>query len=143
MRISRAMTFIPLDETRAPIMATCFPPELVIEDYENLVGRYVVIAQRGQRVVWLHDLRNFNPIAIPSPVRKAAADLALQHLEILKSVSVAEARVVTNHFVRGLSSAFTWLTGAPWPTQHFKTMQDAETWLRTQLAKDAAARTAP
>ena len=129
------MSEIVVDESRAPIIVVTFPPDGTIADYEKAVARYVDISRRGQRVAWLIDLRNFNPLTAPAPVRKAAAEMAAQAAPVIKTVSAGEARVVTSNLVRGLSTAFTWLTTTHWPTAHFKTMEDAEAWLRAQLAK--------
>lgn len=129
------MAEIVVDESRAPIIVVTFPSEGSVEDYARVIERYREVAQRGARVGWLIDMRAFNPLTSPAATRKASAALIAPHIPFLQTVSAGEARVVTSNLVRGVSTAFTWLTGAPWPTTHFKTMDDAETWLRVQLAK--------
>lgn len=129
------MSEIAVDESRAPIILATFPPEGTIADYEKALARYVEIARRGQRVGWLIDMRNFNPLTAPAAVRKAAAEMAARAAPVIKTVSAGEARVVTSTLVRGVSTAFTWLTTTHWPVAHFNTMADGEAWLRAQLAK--------
>lgn len=135
--VSTPMAEITVDETRTPIVLITFPNECTVADYQQAVDRYVTIARRGRRVAWLTDLRAFNPLMAPGPVRRAATELRAPHVELLASVSAAEARVLTSNIVRGLSAAFNWLTPVPWPIAHFREMENAEAWLHTQLAKHA------
>lgn len=128
------MPEIVVDDSRAPIVVVTFPRDSGLEEYMRAVDRYVEIARRGQRVGWLIDLRRFSPLAAPAPVRKAAAEYAARQVPVLQPVSAGEARVVTNPVMRGVSAAFSWLTAMHWPTRHFSTMEDAEAWLRAQLA---------
>lgn len=133
MAPSQSMAEIRVDESRSPIVVVTFPERIELVDYQRVVARYVEIAQRGVPVGWLIDMVAFNPLIASPTARRQAAQAVEPFIKTIRTVSAGEARVVPNSIVRGVSTAFTWVTDAHWPTSHFARHYEAEEWLVRQL----------
>lgn len=125
---------IAVDVSRLPLVVVTFPPKIVIDDYEDVFERYAQISQGGAPLVWLVDMRRFDPFQVDALMRKQAARVFEKHRDILIEASVAEARVVEGFLTRNILTAFDWLTGAnKWPCQQFATVERAEAWLDERI----------
>jgi hypothetical protein len=102
----------------------------------QLVDTYRSLADRGQRMALVIDLRAFD--AATSGARDRAHDAAVYRAAAaeLRASIVCEARVVHNTVARYIITAFDWLTGVPWPTANFTTPAEAEAWVRRHLSHD-------
>jgi len=124
-----------IDDARWPLIDVHFVGDVSKDDYRSAFARYAELAKRGEKVVWLIDMRRFDPLGVDASTRKAAADVFAEHREALMSVSVAEARIIESFVTRNVLTAFDWLTGAnKWPCEQFATQTGAETWLRDRYA---------
>ncbi len=130
---------ITIDDTRFPVIDVAYHqmaggPRL--DDYAEAFAEYERIARRGKPMVYLVDMRDFDPLRIDAGTRRGAAKIFQEKAERLRRVSVAEARVITSPLTRGIVTAFDWLTNAnKWPCQQFATLESAEEWLRVHLAR--------
>ncbi len=125
-----------IDDARWPLIDVHFEGSVAKDDYRSAFARYAELAQRGEKLVWLIDMRRFDPLTVDAATRKAAADVFELHRDALMSVSIAEARIIESFVTRNVLTAFDWLTGAnKWPCQQFATKAGAETWLRDRYAQ--------
>ena len=132
--------FLTIETRRLPVVDVAYhmprsePP--MLEDYREAFEEYARIAGQGAPVVYLLDMRDFNPLQISAAVRKEAAQIFHEYRSRLLPVSVAEARVITSPMTRCVVTAFDWLTGAnKWPCQQFGTPDEAESGLREELRR--------
>lgn len=121
---------ITIDTSRFPIVDATFVGAITANDYASAFERYTEIARRGEHIVWLIDMRRFDPLKVDAVIRKKAAAVFAANRDPLMRVSIAEARVIESFLTRNVLTAFDWLTGAnKWPCQQFATMPLAEEWL--------------
>lgn len=126
---------ITIDDARWPLVDVEFVGNVSKDDYRSAFARYAELAERGDKVVWLIDMRRFDPLSVDASTRRAAADVFELHRDALISVSVAEARIIESFVTRNVLTAFDWLTGGnKWPCEQFATQAGAETWLRDRYA---------
>ena len=118
-----------VDDDEWPLVRSEFPNEPTTEGYRRLFEHYATLAQRGGSIAWLVDMRGFNPVTGNAAVRKAAAQVFESHRETLSRVTLCEARVVDGAVVRGILTAFDWLTGNKWPCANFATAEEARAWI--------------
>lgn len=119
-----------VDTARFPIIDVTYAGTVAPEDYASAFARFAEIARAGEPLVWLIDMRRFDPLKVDAVVRKGAAAVFQRHRDVLMRVSIAEARVVHGFLTRNVLTAFDWLTGAnKWPCQQHATMSLAEHWL--------------
>lgn len=103
-------------------------------DFRESLGECARLARRGEPLVYLIDMRDFDPLRASPQVRREAAHIFLLYADRLLPVSVGEARIITNPLTRNLVTAFDWLTSASkWPSQHFASLETGERWLRGLL----------
>jgi len=76
-------------------------------------------------------------------LRAAAAEVFARHQDVLKSVTICEARVASDRLTRGVLTAFDWLTGSPWPRATFGKVRDAEEWIGARLRYEATVTRSP
>lgn len=124
-----------IDESGAPVIRVTFPDVVTLPAYERLFDEYMRLCDLYPRVAWLIDMRTFNPVTAPAPIRKAAADVFARSRDRLVQSTVCEARVVESAGVRGVLMAFDWLTGSKWPVRNVATVKDAEVWVAEQLRR--------
>lgn len=124
-----------IDESTAPVIRVIFPDVVTLPAYEKLFDEYMRLCDLYPRVGWLIDMRSFNPVTAPAPIRKAAADVFARGRAKLLQSTVCEARVVESAAVRGVLMAFDWLTGSKWPVKNVATVKDAEAWIAEQLRR--------
>jgi hypothetical protein len=121
---------------RLPIVDVAYSGMPALEDIRDAFQEYSRIAERGVPLLWLIDMRQFDPLQVSAHQRRQAALVFQEHAPRLRRVSVAEARVITSPLTRGIVTAFDWLTGAnKWPCAQFGTIEQAESWLNAQLAR--------
>jgi hypothetical protein len=120
-----------------PLVRCRFPPQPDTDGYTRLFEQYAELARRGGSIAWLVDMRGFNPLTSPPTVRKAAAEVFERHRDALARVTLCEARVIDGAAVRGVVTAFDWLTGNKWPCSNFATPEEARTWIDEQRARAA------
>jgi hypothetical protein len=124
-----------IDDARWPLVDVHFIGTVSTEDYRSAFARYAELAKRGDKIVWLIDMRRFDPLSVDASTRRAAADVFAEHRDALMSVSIAEARIIESFVTRNVLTAFDWLTGGnKWPCEQFATHHGAETWLRDRYA---------
>lgn len=127
---------ISIDDSRWPMVDVQYEGPLGEQDYRDAFVRYAELARRGEKIVWLIDMRRFDPLSVDASARKAAAAVFEQHRDVLIPVSVAEARIIESFVTRNVLTAFDWLTASnKWPCQQFATKGGAETWLRDRYAQ--------
>ena len=132
---STDLTTFRIDESDAPVIRVIFPDVVTLPAYERLFDEYMRLCDLHWRVGWLIDMRTFNPVMAPAPIRKAAADVFARSRDKLLQSTVCEARVVGSAGVRGVLMAFDWLTGSKWPVKNVATVKDAELWIGEQLRR--------
>lgn len=121
---------------RLPIVDVVYDGPPRVDDLRDAFEEYGRLADRGEPLLWLIDMRKFDPLRVTAAERKQAAAIFAVHEKRLRAVSIAEARVITSPLTRGIVTAFDWLTAAnKWPCQQFGTLERAETWLRGELAR--------
>lgn len=100
------------------------------QEYEEIFQQYARLAEPGQALLWLIDMRRFDPLTADAATRKMAAGVFHRYHARLRPVSVAEARVTEDRMTRFILTAFDWLTIADkWPCQQFASLAEAERWL--------------
>jgi len=128
---------IEISQRRLPIVDVVFRGDTIdVGEYEATFQQYARIAERGEAVLWLIDMRDFSPLRIDAAVRKQASEVFLRYQTRLLPVSVAEARITSNSLTRYVLTAFDWLTGAnKWPCRQFTSETEALAWLGGELAR--------
>ncbi|MFW5876087.1 MAG: hypothetical protein ACOCXM_05075 [Myxococcota bacterium] len=121
-----------------PVVVVRYPKSVPEGGYKVLFEKYRELAAHGEKIAWLIDFLEFDPVWAPAKVRKEVADLFAEHREILLECTLAEARVVVNPLSRGVLTAFDWLTGHKWPTRNFATFEQAEAWIAEQRYQAAS-----
>lgn len=120
---------------------------VVLIEYQGLVTAamieatfrtYAQLAQRaqasGERIAWLSDLSEFNPLRTNAAARKRAGKVLAELQPTIADATVAEARVSTSTIVRGVMTAVGWLAHEPWPVKIVGSRSEGMTWLRERLA---------
>lgn len=124
--------------TRLPILDVRFCGMPTADNYRHHLEEVTRILQgRSSPIAILLDMREFNPLTVTAQMRKDAAALWHEHRQLMVRSIAAEARVISNPLVRGVMTAFDWLTSTPdrWPCKQFAVVETAETWLREQLTE--------
>lgn len=125
-----------IEARRLPIIDITYVGDPQIDDMRDAFVEYARLAERGEPLLWLVDMREFDPVRVGAAHRQAVAEIFREHEAVLRPVSIAEARVITNPLTRGVVTAFDWLTGAnKWPCAQFPNVDEAEAWLRARLAR--------
>ncbi|APR87734.1 hypothetical protein A7982_13083 [Minicystis rosea] len=124
------------DESRAPLIVVTFPPTVTADQCIALFQRFLELARKGSKIGYVMDLRQFNPLSANAAMRKVAADAFAERRSELLRATLCEARVVDGPVLRGVLTAFDWLTGQKWPCDNFTTMEDAERWVRAKLSAE-------
>ena len=134
------MAPITIDESDAPLLRVAFPREGTLEEIRDYYQRLAAILEASSEVVVLVDLRDLNPLKATAEHRAVAAKCFSEIRPLFVQKVTAEALVFPNAMVRGLFTAFVWLLGKSqdWPSRHFHDRDDAERWLRSQLANASA-----
>jgi hypothetical protein len=123
-----------LDAAEAPLILVTYPAVASIESVNALFAGFRRIAAEHGRVGWVVDMREFNPLSAPAPIRKAFADEYERCRRIIESATVCEARIFTSPMVRGIVTAVDWLLNRKYPMKTFAELEPAKAWVRGQLA---------
>jgi hypothetical protein len=130
------MGSIRVDATRWPLFIATFPAGGVL--VPDVVAFYAnwqsLIEERGAHVS-LIDCRAINPLLTPANIRRCAGEEVTKRAELFNRYTLAEARVVDNAVVRGLVTAFDWVTRSTLtvPTTIVATVAEAERWLAPRV----------
>jgi hypothetical protein len=127
-----------VDETRWPIIRVTFPSIVTLEAYRGVFRQYVTFSKRGERIGYLIDMRQFNPLTASAAMRKGAAEVFAENRDALVKATVCEGRVVASSLTSGVLTAFDWLTGQKWPCANFTSMDEAARWVEKQMQKAGA-----
>lgn len=119
-----------------PLVRVQYPAEVGIAAYRELFAHFSELASRGERVVWLVDMRSFDPLTAPASTRRAAAEVFEEHRATLTRTTVCEARVIDGAITRGVLTAFDWLTPNKWPCTNVATETEARAWIATKTSQD-------
>jgi hypothetical protein len=131
-RVSRAPG-IEIHTKRWPIIDVVYGPRACEDDLDRAFAEYARLSSTGERVGYLVDMREFNPVFGPAKVRRYASEVFRRHIEVLRPVTACEARVVSNAMTSGILTAFDWLTGTKWPCATFVKMESADEWVKAQM----------
>jgi hypothetical protein len=127
---------ITIQVKRLPIVDVIYQGPLpCLDEYQDAFFEYTQLARRGKPLLWLIDMQRFDPLSVDATTRKGASEIFYRHRDVLRPVSVAEARVTRDKFTRYILTAFDWLTQGnsdKWPCQQFDSMLEAEGWLLEQ-----------
>ncbi len=124
-----------VDTREWPIVAVRYPKEPTPDGYLALFKHYAELAQRGDSIAWLVDMRDFNPVTAPASLRKGASLVFDEYRDVLTAATLCEARVMTSALARGVVTAFDWLTGNKWPCVNFANLDEARAWVEERCAK--------
>ena len=138
MRTSHGL--LTVESTRLPIVDIAYHTVVgaddLITDFREAFAEYGRLARRGQPLAYLLDMRDFDPLLAPAAQRRHGAEVYREYVDILRPVSVGEARVITSPVTRGIVTAYDWLTGAnKWPCRQVASLAEGEAWLRERLAQ--------
>ncbi len=133
-----AVDFISIRTGRLPVVEVTFPAELVIADFERAFEVYAQLAGEHDTLIFRTDLRAVNMSFMSAKRRRDMAAVFTRYAPVILPVFVGDARIVANEAIRGLATAFDWLTGRPWPTASFTSAADADAWIDKQLARAAS-----
>jgi hypothetical protein len=104
--------------------------EELIEVLDDFID-YITVQKKGERYGVLQDLRNTK--GITSRQRKMITDNMDGMKDYAIHYCVGSAMVFDSPLLRGMLKAIFWITKPPYPTQVFKTLEDAENWVRSQF----------
>jgi hypothetical protein len=131
-RVSR-VPGIHVRSDRSPIIDVVYGPRACEDDLDRAFAEYARLSRKGHRLGYLIDMREFDPVFGPAKIRRYAAELFQKHIDVLRPVTVCEARVVSNAMTSGIVTAFDWLTGTKWPCRTFLSIETAEEWVATHV----------
>ena len=124
-----------VDSSERPIVLVRYPAVFDATAYRHLFEHYAKLAESGEPICWLIDFKAFNPVSASASLRKEAAAVFEQYVQVLAPVSVCEARVVGSGVARGVLTAFDWLTGSKWPVCNVASFGEAYRFIEGELAK--------
>ncbi len=133
------MAEVLVDDSTYPLVRVTYPSEVSNADYERLFARYGELCKRPGRIAYRIDMTRFNPLTASATSRRHAASVFEQYRAELLRTTICEGRLFEGALVRGIVTAFDWLTGAKWPCQNFTSPRDLDAWLDAQRASDAKA----
>lgn len=122
-----------IDASERPLVVVRYPTTPTLAGYRAAIDHFVELAGAGGRIAWLIDLRIFDGLSVSAATRREAARIFDDARPALAKVSVCEARVIESLVARGISTAFDWLAGPPWPVTAVPTMDEARRWIATHL----------
>ncbi|MEC7521537.1 MAG: hypothetical protein VYE22_16780 [Myxococcota bacterium] len=124
---------VSVDSSQRPIVLVRYPPSFDATSYRKLFEHYAELAAEGRPIAWLVDFTAFNPVTASASLRKEAAVVFEEYLDVLEPVSICEARVVASGVARGILTAFDWLTGSKWPTVNVSSFEEAHAFIDDHL----------
>jgi hypothetical protein len=122
---------------RFPLIDVRLKAPLPAVETESIMASYRSLAGRGKRIALIVDMRGFDAAKADPKQRRMSGDIYRKASVELRPSIVCEARVIPGALARYALTAFTWITGSPWPSATFSTAEEAEAWVRAKLAKDA------
>ncbi len=130
------------DGSAFPLVRLTYPSSPLPEDLPAYYRVYDEIWPRGPHVV-LTDLRRLNPIFAGANARRALMKEVAARQELVGTLLVAEARIVSGSVVRGLITAFEWIRPQPRVAPLYVCENEVEAihWLRPFLDQIAAGQT--
>lgn len=136
------ITFV-VDEAEAPLIMLTYPATATEAEIGRLFETFESVCRRLRNIVWVIDMREFNPLTAPPKLRRVFADHYEKSRAVIERSTVAECRVVGSSLTQGVVTAVDWLVGRPYVTKNFTNLELAKNWARDFIAKGsgAAART--
>ncbi len=121
---------IEYDDSEWPIVKVRFLGDTTVDDVDEMYAKIDAAIARGPHIQWT-DLREINPLTIDATLRVRAAEHEKRVIETSPEVVLADVRIVRGAVVRGMLTAFEWVSGsAPWPVKNVGTPEEAYAWLR-------------
>jgi hypothetical protein len=132
------MTISVDSDRRFPIVDVRIVGAVSAQDITGLLATCQEIARgRNKRMAVLVDMRRYDALTSDAAARSRTAAIYRKAVPALSGSVVCEARVVSSAIARYIITALDWLTGTPWPTASFTAPDEAEQWVKRQLAEDA------
>jgi hypothetical protein len=129
------------DSTRFPFVVARPPPRHTPQTVVAYYLEWDELAARGRHVLQI-DLRSIDAASARATVRQQVAEEMRARKDAMRRSLAAEGRVVSGRAVRGVLTAVDWLVGdaVAHPVRYFESMDEAEGWLRTQIAYQGLSR---
>jgi hypothetical protein len=123
------------DSTRFPYVVATPPVRHTSASVRAYYLEWDELAARGRHVL-LVDLRRIDPASAGATVRRQVAEEMRARRDAMRRSLAAEARVVPGALLRGILTAVDWLVGdaVQHPVRYCETTEEAEGFLRTQIA---------
>ena len=127
---------IGFDTSRFPLVVIELCTSPTLEAHRKMFDACNRLAARGQRFGYLIDMRKVNPFSLNAALRKEAAAMYKEHLDMRRGMTICEARVIEHPLIRGVAVAFDWIVGHHWPTATFGSVEHAEDWALGRIRHD-------
>ncbi|MBX3249792.1 MAG: hypothetical protein KF901_21625 [Myxococcales bacterium] len=122
-----------IDASARPLVVVRYPTTPTLDGFRAAVDHFVTLAEAGERIAWLIDLRIFDGLSVSAATRRDGARAFESARPTLAKVTICEARVIESLITRGIATAFDWLAGPPWPVTAVSTMDEARRWIAAHL----------
>ena len=122
------------DKSKWPVIKVTPPTNVSNEDIIKILEEFVEfisVEKKGERYGVVQDLRNTK--GITSQQRKLITDNINGMKDYAAQYCVGSAMVFDSPVLRGMLTAIFWITKPPYPTQVFKTIEDAEDWIQSRF----------
>ena len=122
------------DKSKWPIIKVTPPTNVSDEDIINALEEfvdYITNQKKGERYGVVLDLRNTKGITVRQ--RKMITDNMDGMKDYARLYCAGSAMVFDSPLLRGMLTAIFWITKPPYPTQVFKTLEDADAWIQSSL----------
>ena len=130
--LSRVENGIRLDITRWPIVIISPTPDVSDKSIEEFINTYFeLIESKKERYAAVMDLTQRTNMT--KNQRKILIDGMNKRKEFTAEYSAGTAVVFKSAIVRGIMMSIFWLFDPKYPTEIFKTVEEAVTWCGTQL----------
>jgi hypothetical protein len=106
--------------------------EMVEDAFRTHLALAIRARDSDERIAWLTDLSEFDPLKANAADRKRAARVLAVQQPTVAPHTLAEARVTSSAIVRGVLTAMGWLVHDPWPVNVVATREEALAWLQAQ-----------
>jgi hypothetical protein len=122
------------DKSKWPIIKMVSPTSISDEELIKTLGEfvdYITVQKKDERYGVILDLRDTK--GITTQQRKMITDNMDGMKDYAILYCVGSAMVFDSPVLRGMLKAIFWITKPPYPTQVFKTLEDAEGWIQSKF----------